>query len=232
MDSATASDSTSDGRTARRFEFRTRLLDAAEALVREGGGVSFSMRALASRAEVSPVTPFNHFGSKRGVLDGIVARSLGQLEERLGARAVALDPIERIFAGGDVVTTLYADDPELYRPVFSVLLGSAPGEPSQMVAHAYASWLKGLRDAEASGRLQCGRHLEVVASQLEVHWIGSLAAWVGGAFDKPTWIDRVRYGTALVLTDIVIEKERGGLERRIAAIEKRLARGKENLEND
>ena len=212
-----------DGRTARRCEFHDRLLDAAEALVRENGDVSFATRALAARAGVSPATPFNHFGSKKGVLSGIIARTLTQLAERLSASPRNPDAIERIFAAGDAVTSLYADDPALFRPVFGELLGSGQSEPGQLVAQANASWLKGLRAARADGRIQSGRSLEVVASQLEVHWIGALAGWIAGAFDKTAWLCRVQYGTALVLTNVATDAERPRLRRRTLAIEKRLS---------
>ena len=212
-----------DGHAARKDETRNRLLDAAETLVRVCGGVSFSTRALAARAGVSPATPFNHFGSKRGVLAGIIARSLEDLSEQLAARARTPDPIEQIFVAGDTVTSFYASDAALYRPVFAELLGSRRDEPNPLFEQAAASWLSCLEAAHAAGRIESGRSLEVIASQLETHWIGTLSGWTAGGFSKTEWIARTRYGIALVLTSVTPPSEQLQLRKRTLEMEKKLS---------
>jgi AcrR family transcriptional regulator len=63
-------------------ERRGRILDAAESLIRQTGGTDFPMLALAERAEVSPTTPYNLFGSKAGVLYALLNRTMDQINER------------------------------------------------------------------------------------------------------------------------------------------------------
>ena len=54
---------------------RARILDAAEHLMRQGKA-DFSMRDLASEAGVSFATPFNHFGSKAGIMQALSGRRI------------------------------------------------------------------------------------------------------------------------------------------------------------
>jgi AcrR family transcriptional regulator len=57
-------------------ERRERILRTAESLIRKTGGTEFTMRSLAAAAEVSPVTPYNLFESKEGLLYSLLSRSL------------------------------------------------------------------------------------------------------------------------------------------------------------
>ncbi len=58
---------------------RRRILDAAEGLIRQTGGTNFSLLTLADKAEVSPATPYNFFGSKARLLFALFNRSLAEL---------------------------------------------------------------------------------------------------------------------------------------------------------
>jgi len=71
--------------------------------------------------------------------------------------------------------------------------------------------------------IQRSRDLEVVASQLELHWIGALAGWIAGAFDRSAWLARVEYGFAIVLESVVVDAERAKLRRKTLSIEKKLS---------
>ncbi|MBP6877235.1 MAG: TetR/AcrR family transcriptional regulator [Phenylobacterium sp.] len=212
-----------DGYIARHNEFRGRILDAAEALISEAGDTSFGTRELAARAGVSAATPFNHFGSKRGILSAIVDRSL----EELGSSDVPPqglgDPLEHIFRHTDRVVSFYAARPELYRPVLGELAGNAASSPFQTLQRANASWRAGLVAALEAGQLRTGRDLDVLAGQLETNWLGSLVLWIVGRIDGEGWKVQSEYGTALALGSIVAATEWDRLQDRIAGLEARLA---------
>ena len=53
-------------------ERRRRIITAARDLIRETGDAGLSMRAIASRAQVSLSTPSNLFGSKRAILIAVL----------------------------------------------------------------------------------------------------------------------------------------------------------------
>jgi AcrR family transcriptional regulator len=74
---------------------RTRILDAAARLVREQGPTGFSMDLLAKHAGVARATVYEHFHSKRVVLDELAAST---------SRALTLEP--RGSRGGDPLGAL------------------------------------------------------------------------------------------------------------------------------
>src|SRR6476646_8406192 len=73
---------------------RARILDAASLLIVESGYHSISLDGIAEKAGVSRRTIYDQFGSKRGVLEGIVRRMAEKdLPELLAAISQAKDPI-------------------------------------------------------------------------------------------------------------------------------------------
>ena len=212
-----------EGYVVRHDEFRNRILDAAEVLIAETGDTSFATRELATRAGVSAATPFNHFGSKRGILSAIVDRSLEHLAMRREHPTRLGDPLERIFRNGDAVVSYYAAKPRLFRPVFGELIGNE-ARHYHTLQHANTSWRIGLDAAAEAGQLRRGRDLDVIANQLEVNWLGSLVLWIIGRVDGDGWKLQSEYGTALTLASAVAAEELDRLGARITRLERRLAR--------
>jgi AcrR family transcriptional regulator len=76
---------------------RARILDAASSLIVESGYHSISLEDIAAKAGVSRRTIYDQFGSKRGVLEGIVKRIAEEdLPELLAAVSQAKDPVEAL----------------------------------------------------------------------------------------------------------------------------------------
>lgn len=76
---------------------RARILDAASSLIVESGYHSISLDGIAAKAGVSRRTIYDQFGSKRGVLEGIVKRIAEvDLPELLAAVSQAKDPVEAL----------------------------------------------------------------------------------------------------------------------------------------
>jgi AcrR family transcriptional regulator len=72
------------------------VLDVARTFVEEHGVEQLSMRRLASEAEVSVRTLYNHFGDKDGLLGALVQRSLDSIDIAVHQLS-SQDPIERIW---------------------------------------------------------------------------------------------------------------------------------------
>ena len=106
---------------------RQALLEAARALIRENESTGFAMRALAQRAGVGEVTPYNLFGSKRGVLEAILSEELDRYEEGF-ARMAAPDAFDALYEFVGVSMDMYRRDPQLYRVVLRDLM--LTGDPS------------------------------------------------------------------------------------------------------
>src|SRR5437762_4344296 len=76
---------------------RTSILDAASSLIVESGYHSISLEDIAEKAGVSRRTIYDQFGSKRGVLEGIVKRMAEKdLPELLATVSQAKDPVEAL----------------------------------------------------------------------------------------------------------------------------------------
>ncbi|MEI7447969.1 MAG: TetR/AcrR family transcriptional regulator, partial [Burkholderiales bacterium] len=67
-------------------DLRHRILDAADALLREEGLAGLSMREVARRAGVTHQAPYHHFADREAILAELVASGFAMLAERL-ARA-------------------------------------------------------------------------------------------------------------------------------------------------
>jgi AcrR family transcriptional regulator len=106
---------------------RQALLEAARAMIRENESTGFAMRALAQRAGVGEVTPYNLFGSKRGVLEAILSEELERYQQGF-ARMAAADELEALYEFVGVSMVMYRRDPQLYRIVFRDLM--LTGDPS------------------------------------------------------------------------------------------------------
>ena len=171
-------------REAGKQKRRDAILAAAEDLLREHGGVDFSMRALAKRADVAFVTPFNLFGSKGGVIAALFEQKLDAQHGRLlPDMAEGSDPIERVFDLAIVGCRAYTADPELHRPLIRALSAIAAPDQSQLLAQATDLWRLSLRDAHAAGLIEPGRNLDMLASALHVAFRGALSLWTLGEID-------------------------------------------------
>ncbi len=94
---------------------KDKILDAAERLIGDQGYASTSLRQIIGEAGVNLAAVHYHFGSKEELLDEIIRRKAGPVNER---RMALLDEAERE-AGGDAPPVERVLDAFL-RPVFEV----------------------------------------------------------------------------------------------------------------
>ncbi|OCI33184.1 TetR/AcrR family transcriptional regulator [Oerskovia enterophila] len=83
---------TGDRRAALKARHRRAIVDAAAALIGESGGTAFSVDELASRADVSRRTVFNHFASLDDVVTEVCSEVVGAALGRLDALSTSADP--------------------------------------------------------------------------------------------------------------------------------------------
>jgi len=209
-----------DGHALRKQHFRDRMLDAAEELILEKGDASFSTRDLAKRAGVSQATPFNHFGSKMGVLDALIERSLAEIA--FATRVTSEDPLDRMFEAVDPVIRYYSRRVSLYRPVFAVVLGHDSAGPA--LVRAISHWRKSLLFAQRSGLIQEGRDLDAIAEQLEANWLGTALSWIQYSLSHEQWRDVARYNLALTLCGVVTDNARARAMKEVRRLEESMGR--------
>jgi AcrR family transcriptional regulator len=201
---------------------RSRILDAAAVLIRETGGTDFTMVNVADKAEVSPATPYNLFGSKDGLLYALLDRSLDEVFAG-AVRFTAASPLERPVEAGDIAARIFARDPVFYRPLFLVLLGVRDEiHRPRFMERSLEYWKRSLEAAR--GALGDARDREHLARALLVHFAGVLELWIHGDLDETGFRAQVSFGTALHLLGFAGGTDRARLLRRIEAAKRRLPR--------
>lgn len=116
-------------RAAAAAEKRSTLLTAAIDLLRERSISEFTLDAVATAAGVTRLTVYNHFGSRRGLLEAV----LDQLAEngklrRLPAALDHEDPVAALEALVDIFCDFWAGDPAVMRLHEAIALDAEFGE--------------------------------------------------------------------------------------------------------
>jgi AcrR family transcriptional regulator len=93
---------------------RTRIIDATIELLREVGVARTSMTLIAKRAEVSPSTPYNLFGTKADILAAVFDQDLHSFESSI-ANLRSSNALDRLFKAIGIAASLYKSDPDFYR---------------------------------------------------------------------------------------------------------------------
>lgn len=96
------------------------ILDTARQVLSEEGENALTIRDIASRAGISPVTIYNLFGSKISVLRTIFEDDLNELIAYFESKA-SDGALEKIFDFTDLSTEFYQDQEDYYRALFGIL---------------------------------------------------------------------------------------------------------------
>lgn len=132
---------------------RNRIVEAAAALLNEGGREAVSTRAVSAAAGVQAPTIYRIFGDKQGLLDAVASHGF---ESYLGGKLAlghSEDPVEDLRRGWDLHVAFGLAHPAVYTLIY--------GEPRPGVgspaARAAAEVLAGqVRRIAAAGRLRVG----------------------------------------------------------------------------
>jgi len=133
-------------------DLRRALMDAALAMVKEGGVASLSLREAARRAGVSSAAPYHHFESVDALVTALCAEGFEGLAAamREGAAEAGGEARARMAAMGRAYVHYAVTHPAHFRLMFSV---PAPGldAPSADEVPAFGQMLAGIRALQAEG---------------------------------------------------------------------------------
>ncbi|MEJ3651844.1 TetR/AcrR family transcriptional regulator [Actinomycetes bacterium KLBMP 9759] len=150
---------------------RTKILDAAEAIIAERGFDALAMQEVAERAGIGKGAIYREFASKTELVNDLLARSGDRLWREVARRSDAADTrrLSEIFRMG---MHALADDPIMLRAYTEG--GAAPGAPPS--ASAYDERISGLTaylaEMRRSGVLRHDLDPDAVASALVSTSIG------------------------------------------------------------
>jgi AcrR family transcriptional regulator len=207
---------TIDGYERRRRNIRSQILDATASLIKTRGDTDMTVREVASCAGVSPATPFNHFKSKEGILNALVARSMSDIYSH------DVKEPETVMEGFRDITAYYISKQDIYQPVFRVVLQAIPPR-----SHTLRTALEGIKrriELEIQrGQLSSHAVPSVLAEQLETFWFGTVILWSGGTISSDEWMIRVELGVELMLNAFYPDALRAESNRRLAKLQKQVS---------
>jgi AcrR family transcriptional regulator len=156
-------------RTARRAAAnRQSILEAAEALITEGGLGALTLDAVAERADVAVQTIYNRIGGRSALLIAVAERALEENRQYMDAAYAAPGtPQERILAAAAAYARFAAERPHQFR-----LLADPPNEPealervADLVDEQNAKLAAALRDGIAEGSITSALHPDRTATAL------------------------------------------------------------------
>lgn len=187
-------------------ERKQRILNVADALIRQTGGTEFSMRMLAEMAKVSPATPYNLFGSKDGVLSASLARSLDKIVTE-GLVSPQNEPIDFVIAANQTAVSRLVGEKALLRPLYQYLLGVV--DPVHRPTHIKSSlyfWRTVAETAMTAGEAADEARMldyDALTYLLFCHFLGLLELWIHQDIEDEAFMARAIYGSLLIITPFV-----------------------------
>lgn len=181
-----------EGASERGEPVRQRVLDAAERLLRSGKP-EFSMRDLATQAGVSFATPFNHFGSKAGIMHALSSRRTETMAARFADATRPSDMADRVRLAVATAVAVMLEEPDVNRAVMG-WIGTAGPARSDALTRSAAFWALALRpedDETAQPHQQAG-----LPEQLALAFRGALSFWTAGELS-----DEALGPTAIAIAD-------------------------------
>jgi len=184
------------------------VLDAAEALLREGGPDALSMRTLAQRADVGHVTPYHLFDSKHGVVLALMARVISDDLVSIMRAPPTDDPVRDVLDRQEAVLALLARDEEFSRAALLALDDSTPsGERARWLEFVSARSAEDLERLIAAGVLRTDTPIDLAARLLLLGQDGAVRRWFRGlsSFEQM----RVDYLAVTVSTLLAVATDKG-----------------------
>ena len=123
-------------------EVANAILDAATRILETEGVEALAIRRIASEAGVAPMSAYNHFASKAGIIDALYMEGFRRLGRAFEEAASLHDPIAALSEMGRRYRALGLEHPASYRLMFmDALDGYEPGEAAAATAEATFSCL-------------------------------------------------------------------------------------------
>lgn len=188
-------------REAGKEERRQRIIHAARDLIRETGDAGLSMRALAQRAEVSPATPYNLFGSKRAIVLALL-EDVREFRERFAAESPK-DPLDRLFTAVGMAVDFYLDDPQFYRTLWSAVFDTT-NEVREEIYNPKrdAFWQELITDIGKAGGFERYVKQDMLLHQLDYLFRSVMLDWVVDDIDGEALAPAIKLGYAMILRGV------------------------------
>jgi AcrR family transcriptional regulator len=145
------------------------VLDAATRLLATGGSEALSIRRIAAEAGVAPMSVYNRFGSKQGVLDHLFIRGFRALDEAMSAEQSG-DLEKDLVENGLRYRAFALENPTRYELMFmrGVADYEASDEAATTATKSFLNLVEMVTHHQSLGSIPAGDHV-VIAQQI---WVG------------------------------------------------------------
>lgn len=207
----------------RKADRRRNLIAVAQTLIREGGDAGFSMGLLASRAGVSPATPYNLLGPKPEVLRLVVAQEFEGFAAKLAGDPEAT-PLAALLDATALVVEHYDADRAFYRGLFHATLGQGPSETRDlMMREGRMLWRGMVEAAVVSGELAPTTRVEPLTDHL-LRTISIITlTWLTEDWPADRFALEMAYAITLPVAALASDATRPMLTERLAKLQRVLA---------
>ena len=145
---------------------RERIIEAAAALLTEGGREAVSTRAVSAAAGVQAPTIYRSFGDKQGLLDAVASHGFAAYLRSKAALEPGDDPVEDLRRGWDLHVAFGVENPAYYALIYGE---PRPGVQSPAAREAAKILAAQVRRIAEAGRLR-------VSEERAAHLIHSAGA--------------------------------------------------------
>lgn len=206
-----------EGKEAR----RRRIVEAARALIRETGDTGLSMRAIAARANVSLATPYNLFGSKRGVVMAVL-EDAREFQAKFSTLK-DLSAVDRIFKALSITLAYHVQDPEFYHTLWASLLDPRGGDAelrAELITPQNSQFWRGLLDeARREGAIADDVDMDLLQEALSGRFAAVMLKWVMGGGSVRELEPAACFGYASTLCACASDSFRPEIRRRMLAFQ-------------
>jgi len=211
-------------RAENRVAQQARILEAARSEFADHGFEAVSMGEVAARAGVSRATVFNHFGSKRALVEAITEEVMSYYESLLRSalaerKTSVPDLIRALFTQ---MGTVIEENRRFYRGVFRHIARLRLGDDEGTSGHPHHEAALALRRellvvGQQRGELSSVHDVEDLASAFDSLVNGTITRWLYREPDEPLHAEMQRI--AEVFLGAVATEKRRSRKRRIPQLE-------------
>lgn len=202
---------------------RRHLVTVAQALIREKGDAGFAMTELATRAGVSPATPYNLVGSKADLLRLVVDDEFDRFTRKLdGVRHES--PLRNLLDATALVVTHYESDRQFYRGLYrSAFSLDATEVRDLMAAKGQTLWRGLVQAAIDAGEIGSGAQVAPLTDVLLRVISVTAQAWLAEGWGEDRFALEMSNSVRLVLSSVASAPLRTAMIAEIAACQAALA---------
>ncbi|WP_234819460.1 TetR/AcrR family transcriptional regulator [Rhodopseudomonas palustris] len=185
-----------------REKLRQKIIAGARALLSETESAEFSMRALAARADVAHMTPYNVFGSKQAVLLAVLDADMADFTRAVQERDVA-DPLSELYEVVGLCAEFWFSEPVFYKTLYRELL-DLKGAPHQAMATPLRDgfWRRLTHALAEQGYLQSFVAEEPLSMNLRRIALQAISVWIARDLSKREVEAELGYSISLALLGV------------------------------